>query len=98
MDEEHGSRGPRLSPQVQAGVLERPVALAQVARRAGGDDVLPDRLASLRARHDVVEGQPAAGAAAVDAAPAVAREEGAPRDLALDRPRHTDVLDEPDHV
>ena len=33
------------------------VALAQIAGRAGGDDVLPGRLAALRARHHVVEGQ-----------------------------------------
>ena len=98
VDEEHGRRRPRRPLQVQPGVLEQAVALAQVARRAGGDDVLPDRLAPLRARHDVVERQPAAGGAAVDAAPAVAREERAPRDLALDRARHADVLDEPDHV
>ena len=59
MDEEHRRRRPRRPLQVQPGVLEQPVALAQVARRAGGDDVLPDRLAALRARDDVVERQPA---------------------------------------
>ena len=47
---------------------------------------------------DVVERQPARGRAAVDAAPAVTGEERAARDLALDRARHPDVLDEPDHV
>ena len=85
VDEEHRRRRPRRPLQVQARVLERAVALAQVARRAGGDDVLPDRLAALRARHHVVERQPAAGGAAVDAAPAVAGEQRAARDLALDR-------------
>ena len=50
MDEEHRCRRPRQPLQVQARVLEQPVALPQVARRTGGDDVLPDRLAALRAR------------------------------------------------
>ncbi len=76
----------------------KPVALAQVARRARGDDVLPHRLAAARARDHVVERQPAAGRAAVDAAPAVTREERAARDLALDDPRNADVVEEPDHV
>ena len=48
--------------------------------------------------HDVVESQPAGGGAAVDAAPAVTGEQRAPGDLPLDRARHADVLDEPDHV
>ena len=38
------------------------------------------------------------GGAAVDAAPAVTREERAARDLALDDPRDADVGEEPDHV
>src|SRR5690242_10072871 len=33
------------------------VAFAQVAARAGGDDVLPRRMAAARARHDVIEGE-----------------------------------------
>src|SRR5581483_2521409 len=69
-----------------------------IAGRAGGDDVLPARIAALRARDDVVERQPPVRRAAVDAAPAVTGEERAARDLALDHPRHTDVVDEPDHV
>src|SRR5687768_4011274 len=83
---------------MQAGVLEQPVALAEVARRARGDDVLPDRLPALRAGHDVVERQPPGRGAAVDATPAVTGEERAPRDLPLDRAGHPHVLDEPDHV
>src|SRR6185295_19362517 len=47
---------------------------------------------------DVVERQPAAGRAAVDAAPAVAGEEGAAGDLPLDRTGDADVVDQPDHV
>ena len=93
-----GCRRARRGVELHPGLLERPVALAQVARRAGGDDVLPDRLAALRARDDVVEGEAAARRAAVDAAPAVAGEERAARDLALDRARHAHVVDEPDHV
>ena len=74
------------------------VALAQVARRAGGDDVLPDRLAALRPRHDVVEGEAAVRRPAIGTAPAVTREEGPARDLALDRARHAHVVDQPDHM
>src|SRR4029079_10065226 len=96
LDEEHGLGRPRRVLQLHADLLERAVALPEVAGRAGGDDVLPDRLAALRARDDVVEGEPSARGAAVDAAPAVAGEEGAARDLPLDRPRHADVVDQPD--
>ena len=98
LDEEHRLRRARRLFSSMPDLLERAVALAQVARGAGGDDVLPDRLAALRARHDVVERQPAARRAAVDAAPAVAGEERPAGDLPLDRPRHPDVVDEPDHV
>ena len=55
-----GARGCRFkwSPDL----LEQAVSLAQVARCAGGDDVLPDRLTAPRARHDMVEREPAARA------------------------------------
>ena len=79
-------------------LLREPVALAQVAGRAGGDDVLPHRVAAAAARDDVVECQPAAARAAVDAAPLVAGEQRASRDLPLRRARHPHVGDEPDHV
>src|SRR6185503_5340439 len=69
----------------------------QVARRAGGHDVLPDRIPAPASRHDVVERQ-AAGRAAVLAAPAVPREECAAGDPALDRARDTNVGEQPDHV
>src|SRR6478752_3826224 len=94
LDEEHGLGRLRRVLELHADLLERAVALAEVARRTGGDDVLPDRLAALRARDDVVEGEPPARAAAVDAAPAVAGEEGAARDLPLDRPWHADIVDQ----
>src|ERR1051326_5524830 len=98
LDEQHRLRRPRRRPQLHARLLQRPVALAQVARRAGGDDILPDGLAAFRTRDDGVEGQPAARGAAVHAAPAVPCEQRPPGDLPLDRPRHTDVGHEPDHV
>ena len=41
-------------------LVREAVALAQVARRARGDDVLPDRVAAARARDHVVERQPPA--------------------------------------
>ena len=46
----------------------------------------------------MVEREPAARCAAVDAAPAVTGEERPPRDLSLDRARDPHVVDEPDHV
>src|SRR4029079_19102888 len=51
----------------------------------------------LRTRNDVVEGQPPR-APAVDATPAVTREERSARDLALHRARNADVVHEPDDV
>src|SRR5437764_15370782 len=38
-------------------LLRRQIALAQVARRARRDDVLPGGLAALAARDDVIEGE-----------------------------------------
>src|SRR5262249_13306326 len=96
-EEDRGGRA-RLRPQLEPALLERPVSLAQVARRAGGDDVLPDGVAAARTRHDVVECQAPAGRPAVDAAPAVTGEERAPGDLPLHGPRHAHVGHEPDHV
>ena len=84
--------------QLDRQLLQQPVALAQVARRAGGDDVLPRRVAAARARDDVVERQPAAGRAAVDAAPAVTGKQGAAGDLPLHHPGHAHVVHEPDDV
>jgi hypothetical protein len=46
----------------------------------------------------MVEGQPAARGAAVDAAPAVTRKERAARDLPLHDAWHADIAEEPDHV
>jgi hypothetical protein len=46
----------------------------------------------------MVEREPAGRGAAVRATPAVAREQGAPRDLALHRTRHAHVRDQPDHM
>ena len=46
----------------------------------------------------MVERQPARRAAAVDAAPAVSREQRTPGDLSLHSPRHADVRDQTDHM
>ena len=97
-DEQHGRRRPRRPRQRHRRLLEQPVALAEIARRTRGDDVLPDRVAALRARDHVVERQPTGRRAAVDALPAVAGKERAPRDPPLDGPRHPHVLEEADHV
>src|SRR5262249_37489476 len=56
-DEEDGRGRPRRLTQLHLDLVRQAVPLAQVAGRAGGDDVLPDRLAAARARDDVVEGQ-----------------------------------------
>src|SRR6187549_2396903 len=52
----HGRRERRL-PRKHPRLLRRQVALAQVAGRTGGDDVLPGGLATLGARDDVIEGE-----------------------------------------
>src|SRR4029079_6583588 len=52
----------------------RPPALAQIARRAGGRDILPGCPASLGARQDMVEGQLLVRSA-IDTAEFVAKEE-----------------------
>ena len=93
-----GDGGARLALEVHRGLLEQAVALSEVARSAGRHDVLPDRVAAARARHDVVERQPGRPVAAVDAAPAVAGEERPSRDAPLDRARDAHVRHEADHV
>src|SRR5581483_9027962 len=97
-DEEHGRGRPRRAAHRHRNLLGQAVSLAEVAGRAGGHDVLPDGLAATAARHDVVERQPARAVPAVDAPPAVPREEGAARDLPLRSTRHMNVRDQPDHV
>ena len=97
-DEEHGRRRPRARGELHVHLVRQPVPLAEVARRAGGDDVLPGGVAALRARDHVVERQPPAARAAVDAAPAVTGEERAAGDLPLHHPRNADVVHEPDDV
>ncbi len=95
-DEDVGSRGAGLGARVHADLGGQPVALAQVARRAGGDDVVPRRAAAARARDHVVHGEVRAGAAVL-AVVAVAGEHGAARDLARLVARHAHEVDEPDH-
>src|SRR5882757_5725219 len=77
----------------------QPVALLAVAGGAGGDDVLPDRLAAAGAGDDVVDGEAGFGRAAVLAGPGIAGEDGAAGDLAaVGLARDADVVDEADHV
>src|SRR4051812_22480830 len=98
LDEEDGLRRPGKRLQLHPELLEQAVALAEVTGSTGRDDVLPHRLSALRARHHVVERQPAVRRPAVDAAPAIAGEQRFPRDLALDRARHPDVVQQTDHM
>src|SRR5215210_5726684 len=96
LDEDVRARDPRLHARMHVDLVREAVALAAVAGRARGDDVLPARAAALRARDHVVDGE-ARARAAVLAFPAVAGEHRAARDLALVRvARDADVRDEPD--
>src|SRR4051812_36147772 len=81
VDEDLWMGGAGFALGVHVGLDRRHVALAAVAGRAGGDDVLPRGLAALRAWDDVVDGE-AGARAAVLAGPAVAGEDGAAGDLA----------------
>ena len=54
-------RPERAAADVHVRLLRRAAALPEVARRAGGGDILPGRAAALGARQDMVEGQLAAG-------------------------------------
>ena len=75
------------------------VALAAVAGGAGGDDVLPDRLAAAGAGDYMVDGEAGFGRAAVLAGPGVAGEDGAAGDFAaVGLAGDADVVDEADHV
>ena len=47
----------RMTGRAHADVFGQLAALAQIARRAGGDDVLPRGAPALGARQDVIEGQ-----------------------------------------
>ena len=86
-----------LADQPQPRLLERAVALVEVAAQAGRHHVGPGRLPAARPRDDVVHGQPLPAAAAVLAGVAVAAEdvllvEGDPLEEGL-----ADVHGEPDH-
>ena len=76
-----GPGGARLVARVHLDLRRRAVALPAVARRAGGDDVLPGARAAAAARDHVVDRQ-MRGPAAVLAGPRVAREDRPPRDPA----------------
>src|SRR6186997_3288724 len=69
-----------------------------VAGGARRDDVLPHRGPAARTGYDVVEREAVPLGAAVDAFPAVSREQHAPGDALRHAARHADVGDEPDHV
>src|SRR5688572_13375362 len=96
LDEDVRARRAGLLPRVHVDLVREPVALAAVARRAGGDDVVPARAAALGAWDHVVDRE-ARTRPAVLALPAVAREHRAAGDLALvGVARDADVGDEPD--
>ena len=74
----------RAAARPHAGVMGQVPALAQVARRACRDDVVPAGLAAPRARDQVVEGQVVL-AAAVLAEEAVTQEHVEPRESGIER-------------
>src|SRR5688500_3281848 len=90
------SRRARLAQQRHSRLRDRLAALAMVAGPAGGDQVVPLVEATAVLRHDVVDGQVAADAAAVLAGVAVAAEDLAPAQLDA-RLRPLDVVLESDH-
>src|SRR5437764_13207722 len=67
-------RADRLALDVHVRLDRRASALLEVARRAGGRDILPHRPAAVRARDYMVEGQ-LLGRPAIDTAEAVAEEQ-----------------------
>src|SRR3546814_16852904 len=50
-------RAPRLTIERHPRLLRRPAAFLEVARRAGGGDILPRRAPAQPARHDMIESQ-----------------------------------------
>src|SRR3546814_13862963 len=50
-------RAPRLTIGRHPRLLRRPAAFLEVARRAGGGDILPRRSPAQPARHDMIESQ-----------------------------------------
>src|SRR5437868_12212158 len=72
-------RADRLALNMHMRLARRAAALLEVARRAGGGDILPTGPAALRTRQDMVERQ-FPPRPAIDAAEAVAKEKVEPRE------------------
>src|SRR5512133_2467908 len=97
-DEDRRPRCPGLGAWVHLDLAREPVSLAAVAARAGGDDVLPHRLAAAAARDHVVDGKARLARAAVLAGPGVTRQHRLAGDLAtVGVARDPHVGDQPDH-
>src|SRR5262249_30042837 len=92
------ARRPRPALGMHASLAGEHAPLLAVARSAGGDDVLPHRLAAATSRDHVVDGQPRLRRAAVLTRPRIAREHRLAGDLApMDVAGDADVGDEADH-
>src|SRR2546425_1684016 len=65
MRREHELRMHRLADESHPDLVDQAIAFPQIAAQTGRDHVHPGRLASARAGHDVVDGQPLAAAVAV---------------------------------
>src|SRR5262249_62379671 len=81
-DEHRRARRPRPALGMHASLAGEHAPLLAVARSAGGDDVLPHRLAAATSRDHVVDGQPRLRRAAVLTRPRIAREHRLAGDLA----------------
>src|SRR5262249_10252452 len=80
----------RIAVEVHAALANEPVALQEIARAAGGDDIGPHRAPAARFGHDVVEGELVGReiAAAVLTIEVIAQEDVKPRESRPTRRRH----------
>ncbi len=99
LDEDGWRRRLRRCARVHLDLSRQPIALAAVAGRASGDDVLPDRLAAPAPGDHMVDGQPGLAGAAVLTGPSIAGQYRPPSDLAPVRLSWNPyVIDQPNHV
>lgn len=87
-------RADRLQRQCHVRLFGGAAAFPEVARRAGGDDIVPGRPPALRAGNDMIEGE-VAGVAAILAGEAIAQEQVEPGESGI--LRRPDKLLERDH-
>src|SRR5213593_3436351 len=94
---EHELRMHRLADEAHPDLVGHAIAFPQIATQTGRDHVHPGRLASARAGHDVVDGQPLAAAVAVLAGVAVPSQDVLLVEGHAVEERLADVHGQPDH-